>query len=201
MKKLLIASALLTALTGCQSTSSVGNDINQMACYFPDDLAQEHQAPQWVCGTMPQGVEIGGIGYAKKSAAGLSVMRTVAVNNARKDLAQQFETNVNTMFKQAMDSTITSTGEAVSEKVNEHFESVTKNMTSRSLANSRVIATTRSPKGGLLTLVGMDKATFDSNLAQVVEAAGSKESGLWKKFNNKKAEESLQQALNSMIQQ
>ena len=196
MKKLLLSSALVFGLAGCQSTG--GNNIQDLTCYFPDSVQDE--APQWVCDVMPDSIAIGSVGYAKKSAAGMSVMRTIAVNDARRGLAEQFESNVNTMFKQAMATTVQSTGEAVSEEVNEQFESVTKTMTSRTLSNSRVIVTQRSPAGGLYTLGGMDQATYDSNVAQVVEAASNKESGLWNKFNNKKAEESLQQALDSMIQ-
>ncbi|MGF1699161.1 LPP20 family lipoprotein [Photobacterium makurazakiensis] len=196
MKKLLLSSALVLGLSGCQSTSS--NSIQDLTCYYPDSV--QHEAPAWVCDVMPASITIGSVGYAKKSAAGMSVMRTIAVNDARKGLAQQFESNVNTMFKQAMAATVESTGEAVTENVNEQFESVTKTMTSRSLSNSRVIVSQRSPAGGLYTLVGMDQATYDNNVAQVVEAASNKESGLWNKFNNKKAEENLQQALSSMIQ-
>ncbi|MDV5170738.1 LPP20 family lipoprotein [Photobacterium rosenbergii] len=196
MKKLLLSSAVVLGLSGCQSTG--GNNIQDLTCYFPDSVQDE--APKWVCDVMPDSIAIGSVGYAKKSAAGMSVMRTIAVNDARRGLAEQFESNVNTMFKQAMATTVQSTGEAVSEEVNEQFESVTKTMTSRTLSNSRVIVTQRSPAGGLYTLVGMDQATYDSNVAQVVEAASNKESGLWNKFNNKKAEESLQQALDSMIQ-
>lgn len=196
MKKLLLSSALVIGLAGCQSTGS--NNVQDLTCYYPDSV--QHEAPKWVCDVMPDSVAIGSVGYAKKSAAGMSVMRTIAVNDARRGLAEQFESNVNTMFKQAMSATVQSTGEAVTEDVNEQFVSVTKTMTSRSLSNSRVIVTQRSPAGGLFTLVGMDQATYDSNVAQVVEAASNKESGLWNKFNNKKAEESLQQALDSMIQ-
>lgn len=196
MKKKLVFVAVAALLAGCQSTS--GNNITEMPCYYPD--APEHDAPKWVCDVMPDGLAIGSVGYAKKSSAGLSVMRTKAVNDARKGLAQQFEVQVNTMFKEAVASKVVSTGDNVTDEVTEQFESVTKNISTRTLSNSRVIVSASSPAGGLYTLVGMDQATFDSNVAKVVETASDKESGLWKQFNNKKAEESLAQALDSMVQ-
>ncbi|MEJ2762754.1 LPP20 family lipoprotein [Photobacterium sp. MCCC 1A19761] len=195
MKKTLMTTMLVMGLAGCQSNTV--NDVQSMACYYPD--AVQHEAPKWVCDVMPEGIAMGSVGYAKKSAAGMSVMRTIATNDARKRLAEQFETNVNTMFKQAMTAEVASTNESVSETVNEQFQSVTKNVSSRTLSNSRVIVSTSSPGGGLYTLVGMDQATYERNVAMVVEAAADKDSGLWKQFNDKKAEESLQKALDSML--
>lgn len=195
MKKVLITTAVLGMLAGCQSSDTV-KAVQQIDCFYPDSPASA--APRWVCDVMPEGIEMGAVGYAKKSVAGLSIMRDVATNDARSRLAQQFESNVNTIFKQATQANIVSTTESASEEVNEYFESVTKNMTSRTLSNSRVIVTQISPSGGLYTLVGMDKVTYDENLAKVIAAAGNKDPELWNKFNNKKAAEELDAALSSL---
>ncbi|NRB22941.1 LPP20 family lipoprotein [Shewanella sp.] len=195
MKKILITAGVMVALAGCQSNDTV-QDVEQLDCFYPD--AATMSAPRWVCDVMPHGIEIGAVGYAKKSVAGLSIMRDIATNDARARLAQQFESNVNTLFKQATQASIISTTDRVSEDVNEYFESVTKNVTSRTLSNSRVIVTQRSPGGGLYTLVGMDKATYDDNIAKVVAAAGKKDPALWNKFNNNKAAEELDAVLSSL---
>ncbi|MEZ9199888.1 LPP20 family lipoprotein [Shewanella sp. 10N.286.54.B9] len=195
MKKVLITAAVLAMLGGCSSNDTVQN-VQQVDCFYPD--APTVSAPRWVCDVMPEGIEMGAVGYAKKSVAGLSIMRDVATNDARARLAQQFESNVNTLFKQATKANVISTTESVSEEVNEYFESVTKNVTSRTLSNSRVVVTQRSPGGGLYTLVGMDKATYDDNLAKVVAAAGKKDPELWNKFNNKKAAEELDAVLSTL---
>jgi len=195
MSKKLVTAVALGLLAGCASNDTVQN-VQQIDCFYPD--APTVAAPRWVCDVMPEGIEMGAVGYAKKSVAGLSIMRDVATNDARARLAQQFESNVNTLFKQATTANINSTTENVSEQVSEYFESVTKNVTSRTLSNSRVIVTQRSPGGGLYTLVGMDKATYDANLAQVISAAGNKDPQLWNKFNNKKAAEELNAVLSSL---
>ncbi len=195
MKKLLIAACALVALAGCKSTDTV-QTVQDIECFYPD--APTSKAPKWVCDITPNGIELGAVGYAKKSIAGLSIMRDVAVNDARAKLAQQFETSVQSVFKQAIKASTVSTTESVNENVNEYFESVTKNVTSRVLSNSRVIVTQRSPAGGLFTLVGMDKATYDTNLQKVIKAAGNKDPELWKKFNNKKASEELDAVLSSL---
>ncbi|MCK8046835.1 LPP20 family lipoprotein [Shewanella sp. 1CM18E] len=196
MKKVLVATAVVAVLAGCQSNDTV-KDVQQIDCFYPD--APTTEAPRWVCDVMPTGIEMGAVGYAKKSVAGLNIMRDVATNDARARLAQQFETNVNTLFKQATTANIASSStDGVSEEVNEYLESVIKNVTSRTLSNSKVIVTQRSPGGGLYTLVGMDKATYDENIAKVVAAAGNKDPELWNKFNSKKAAEELDAALSSL---
>ncbi|RTR36917.1 hypothetical protein EKG38_21700 [Shewanella canadensis] len=195
MKKILITTCFIGMLAGCQSNDTVQN-VQQLDCFYPDAVTVS--APRWICDVMPEGIEMGAVGYSKKSVAGLNIMRDIATNDARARLAQQFESNVNTLFKQATQANIVSTTEEVSEEVTEYFETVTKNVTSRTLSNSRVIVTQRSPGGGLYTLVGMDKATYDANLAAVVTAAGQKDPQLWNKFNNKKAAEDLEAVLSSL---
>ncbi|MCG6229947.1 LPP20 family lipoprotein, partial [Vibrio furnissii] len=142
-------------------------------------------------------LEAGAMGYAKKSAAGMGVMRKVAINEARVQLAAQFQTDVNNLFKQAVQSSVNTTNDVAVENVVETFENVTKNVVTRSLSNSKLIVSQVSPTGGLYVLVGMDKATFQANVDQVVDAA-SKDAKLWNQFNNEKAAEDLTNALNSL---
>ncbi|OLQ72809.1 hypothetical protein BIT28_06370 [Photobacterium proteolyticum] len=198
MNKTLLILAIAAGLVGCQSNQTL-EDVTLMNCTYPD--APEVEAPYWICDVMPQGVEIGGVGYAKKSVAGMSIMRDIATNDARKRLAQNFETNVNNLFQQAAESNIKSTNDSVVEEVVEQFKSVSKNVTSRTLVNSRVLRTQTSPAGGLYTLVGMDKATYDANVSKITATAGDRESELWQKFNNKKAAEELKAALSSLSTQ
>lgn len=184
------------ALFGCSSTQTVQDVKSQINCTYPD--APQHEAPGWICDVMPEDLEIGAVGFAKNSKAGLSIMRDIAMNDAKSRLAQQFESNVNNLFKQASSAAITSTDEKTVETVNEYFESVTKNVTSQTLTNARVLASQRSPGGGLYTLVGMDKATYDQNLQQIVNHAKGKDPVLWKQFNSQKTEQALDNVLNSL---
>ena len=197
MKKLLVLGAVAAALVGCKSDDSVEGVQHFAQCTFPD--APTVEAPSWICDVMPKDLAIGAKGYAKKSAAGQSVMRRIAVNDARVALASEFETNVSNMFQQAMQgTTLTKSTEGSTEEVMEAFQDVTKTVTSRTLTNSRVIVSQVSPAQGLYVLVGMDQATYEANLDKVIDAAGGQDSELRKQFKNKKAEEALEKVLLKM---
>ncbi len=199
MKKLFVLTGVLALITACSGTQTVKDAQKYADCYFPD--APTKDAPAWVCDVMPKDLAIGAMGYAKKSAAGMNVMRKIAINNARVELASQFQTDVNNMFKQAIENSVdTSAVDDVAEKIEktiESFENVTKNVVTRSLSNSRIVVSQVSPAGGLYVLVGMDKETYQANLNQVVDSA-AKEASLWNQFNSERAAEDLESALNSL---
>ncbi len=196
MKKTLLAVTSLSLLAACSSTQTVEQAQQFAPCTFPDSPTSE--APAWVCDVIPTDLAAGALGYAKKSAAGIGVMRKVAVNDARVQLAAQFQTDVSNMFKQAVESSVnTSTEQGAIENVVETFESVTKNVVSRSLTDSKLIVSQVSPAGGLYVLVGMDKQAYQTNINEVVDAA-SQEQKLWHQFNGEKATEDLTNALNSL---
>lgn len=196
MKKILLSSVIALTLSACSSTMSV-EDAQQFAnCTFPD--APTVKAPAWICDVMPKDLAAGGMGYAKKSAAGMSVMRKIAINDARVQLASQFEIDVNNMFKQAIKSTVnTHTQDGIEEDVVETFENVTKNVVTRSLSNSKLLVSQVSPTGGLYVLVGMDKEAYQANLNKVVDTV-NQDASLWKKFNNEKTAEDLSKAFESL---
>lgn len=196
-KKCLIAFMLAGSLAACQTTSDV-QSLKSAVCFFPD--APGKKAPKWVCGITPDGVEISATGYAQKNIAGLSVMNNIATNNARINLGRQFEVNVKSLVKSAVVAKADSDSESgkVSENVNEYFEKVTKSISTTTLSNSRILSTAASPAGGLYTLVGMDKATFDTNFSKVVEKAEAKNTELWNKFNDKKTTEELTKVLSAL---
>lgn len=197
MKKLLIATTVMVTLAGCSSTQTVKETQTFATCTFPDTPAIE--APAWVCDVMPKDLAAGATGYAKKSAAGMSIMRTVAVNNARVALASQFQVDINNMFKQAIEaSTETTTALGVNENVQETFESITKNVVTRTLTNSHLLVSQTSPSGGLYVLVGMDQAAYDMNVNKIVDEVTNEDSALWDQFNNEKAADDLAKALESL---
>lgn len=195
MKKTVLMSLMALSLAACNSTQTVEQAQQFAQCTFPD--APTTEAPAWICDVMPTDLEAGAMGYAKKSVAGMGVMRKVAINEARVQLAAQFQTDVNNLFKQAVESSVDTDETGAIENVVETFESVTKNVVTRSLSNSKLIVSQVSPTGGLYVLVGMDKATYQANVDQVVDAA-TKESQLWSQFNSEKAEQELSNALNSL---
>ena len=213
-KRTLITASLVTVLAGCQSTEPK-NEMDDMACYYPD--APTKIAPKWVCGITPSHLEIIGTGYAKKSIAGLSVMNDISLTDARVNLSSQFEVSVQSLVKTALTSdvkTSSATGLAnstdysptgdvsvaaeqlqVNQDVTEYFEKVSKNISSNALSNARIIVKKTSPAGGLYTLVGMDKATYDANLNKIAQKAAGKDADLWGKFNDKKTADQLQKVI------
>ncbi|MEZ8140855.1 LPP20 family lipoprotein [Enterovibrio sp. FF113] len=197
-KKSLVAVSLALFLSACSNNATVEQSQNFAACTFPDSPKDE--APGWVCDVMPSDIGIAATGYAKKSAAGMSVMRKVAANEARVALASQFQTDVNNMFKQAVESTMsTNTEDGVSESVMETFENVTKTVVSRSLTDSRVLVSQVSPTGGLYVLVGMDQEAYKANRNGAIDAVGE-DATLWNQFNNEQAADDLAKTLESLKQ-
>jgi len=194
-KKCLIALTLVGSLAACQTTSNV-QELKSASCSFPD--APEAEAPQWVCGITPDGIEISATGYAKKNIAGLSVMNDLSKNDARVQLGRQFEVNVKSLVKTVVTANTDTGNEGVSENVKEYFEKIAKSISSTTLTNSRILASQTSPAGGLYTLVGMDKATFDANFSKVVAKAEAKDAELWNKFNDKKTTEELGKVLSAL---
>ncbi|MDD1793385.1 LPP20 family lipoprotein [Enterovibrio makurazakiensis] len=198
MKKSLVAVSLALVLSACSNNATVEQSQNFAACTFPDSPKDE--APGWVCDVMPSDIGIAATGYAKKSAAGMSVMRKVAANEARVALASQFQIDVNNMFKQAVEASVTTnTTEGVNESVMETFENVTKTVVSRSLTDSRVLVSQVSPTGGLYVLVGMDQEAYKANRNSVIDAAGE-DATLWNQFNNEQAADDLAKTLESLKQ-
>ncbi len=132
----------------------------------------------------------------------MSVMRKLATNDARVNLAAQFQTDVNNLFQQAVESSVNTSAtdgmNVVNENVQETFENITKNVVTRSLTNSRVIVSQASPTGGLYVLVGMDQATFDANINKVIDEVSSEDSALWDKFNNEQAAADLAEAFEAL---
>ncbi|OED71671.1 hypothetical protein A143_17010 [Vibrio splendidus ZS-139] len=201
MKKLIIATSLVTALAGCQSNNNTLEQAQNFAsCTFPD--APTVEAPGWICDVVPTDVAIGATGYAKKSAAGMSVMRKIAVNDARVNLAAEFETDVSNLFQSATDGAVsTSAGEGVTlvtENVQEAFENITKSVVSKRLTNSRILVSQASPAGGLYVLVGMDQAAYDANMNKIIDEVGGEDSALWNQFNDDKAAADLAAVFDSL---
>ncbi|QFT09438.1 lipoprotein [Vibrio sp. THAF190c] len=201
MKKLLIATSLVAALAGCQSNNATVKEAQNFApCTFPD--APTVSAPGWICDVIPSDIAAAAKGYSKKSAAGMSVMRKIAVNDARVNLAAEFETDVSNLFQAATEG-VTSTSAAegvtlVTEDVQETFENITKTVVNKTLTNSRVIVSQASPTGGLYVLVGMDQAAYDANMNKVIDEVGGEDSALWDQFNNEKAAADLAAAFDAL---
>ncbi|SJL83501.1 LPP20 family lipoprotein [Vibrio palustris] len=196
MKMRLTLGLSALVLAGCQTTQTTADAQHYQQCKYPK--AQSTEAPAWVCDVMPNDLGIAAKGYAQKSIAGLSMMRQIAINDARANIAQQFEARVQRMFEQATSGTQSvSTDNGQTETFKTTLQSATKTIVDRTLTNSRLIVSQVSPNGDLYVLVGMDKPTYQANLNQAIDGI-NQDTSLWKKFNDKKAESELKQSLNDL---
>ena len=71
-------------LSACGGKTQPGPSVAD--CTYPD--APDQVAPGWICDEPVAGVELSATGYAKKSAAGHSFMKQMAMADARMQLAQ-----------------------------------------------------------------------------------------------------------------
>ncbi|WP_038219993.1 LPP20 family lipoprotein [Vibrio sp. N418] len=199
MNKTLVAASLTLLLSACSNIQTVEQSQDFAACTFPDSPSEN--APGWVCDITPTDLAISATGYAKKSAAGMGIMKKVALANAQVILAAQLKAQVSNKFSQLMDSSVTSGVEdAALESVYEKIEDITENVVSQSLSGARIQMSMVSPKGGLYLLIGMDQATYNANISKAVDELNN-DSKLWDTFNSEQAAKELQQALESMKQQ
>ena len=195
MKKVLLVTLIAASLSACSSFQTVEQAQDFSQCIYPD--SPNDKAPAWVCDVMPTDLGAGAMGYAKKSIAGLNIMRKAAVTNARASLAAQFETHVKDQVEQSINSESKSSNEQVTEKAVEKIQSATKTTVDSSLANSKIIVSQISPKGNLYILVGMDTQTYQANIDKLNNEV-KKQVDLWNKFNNEKAQKEVNNTFDSL---
>ncbi|GAM58725.1 hypothetical protein JCM19231_2763 [Vibrio ishigakensis] len=171
-----------------------------MTCYYPEAYGVE--APSWICGQTPTDIELMGVGLAKKSAGGMSLMRKRATENARADLAAALQTDVNDMLTEAIatykEVVVENGAETSVDKAEENIERVLQTVVSKTLANTRVAMVTTDPKGNMYALVSMDKPTYDQHVNEVIDSVSNSDSELWNQFNNEKAQEDLAAAFQAL---
>jgi len=170
---------LLTACAGGPKIAAVED------CTYPDAI--NTVAPGWVCDEPVAGVELSAVGYSKKSSAGVSFMKQMAVADARVQLAQTFKIHVNNMIKQYAETT----GSADSETVDQVNTSVSKLITSETLIGSRLYKSKVSPAGGIFVIVGLDSAKVQKATEDGIKTSMKNDAALWQKFNAQKAQDEL----------
>ena len=154
-------------------------------CTYPD--ANTQVAPGWVCDEPIPGVELSAVGFAKKSSAGFSFMKQMAVADARVQLAQTFKIHVSNMIKQYAETT----GAADSETVDQVNTSVSKLITSETLIGSRLFKSKVSPVGSLYVIVGLDSTNVQRAAEDSIKASMKNDNALWQQFKAKKAQDEL----------
>ena len=178
--------------------SACGKDDSIMAvedCVFPD--AQDTEAPAWVCDQPVEGLAVSAVGVAEKSAAGHSFMKNMAATDARVQLAQRMQVQVQNMVKQYAETT----GAASTETVDKVNTSVTKQITDQTLLGTKIYKTRTSPNGALYVLLGMDGTAVARATQDALRTSMSNDAALWQQFKAQKGQDELAAAIADMKQQ
>lgn len=147
----------------------LGLNLPAMAdeCVFPNS---NKSAPLWVCDAPVEGVTVGAVGSMRKSGAGISFMKQMAITDARVQLAQQVRVQVANTVKQYVEST----GAASSETVDRVNTSGTKQITNETLQGIKTFKSIVAPDGTMYVLVGLDEASTKKFTEAAVKAAISR---------------------------
>jgi len=144
------------------------------------------QYPEYVVNPPQSGDAIYGVGYAKQSTLPLSIK--VAETNARADIANQIETQI----QSAVTSYMQEAGTADDMQTIEFVESITRQVTDTML--SGVITEQRNPMedGGVWVLMKYGKNSFLENFETVAKEFERSESAEYAEFKAAQALERLQ---------
>ena len=170
-------------LAGCGGKTQPAPSVAD--CTYPD--ASDQVAPGWICDEPVAGVELSAVGYAQKSAAGVSFMKQMAVADARVQLAQTFKVHVNNMIKQYAETT----GAADSETVDQVNTSVSKLITSETLIGSRLFKSKVGPTGSMYVIVGLDSNNVQKAAEDSIKSSMKNDEALWQQFKANKAQDEL----------
>ena len=190
--KLLGLITIAVMLTACGKDNSI---MEITECVFPD--APDTEAPYWVCDQPVEELAVSAVGVAEKSAAGHSFMKNMAATDARVQLAQRMQVQVQNMVKQYAETT----GAADSETVDKVNTSVTKQITDQSLLGTKIYKTVTSPNGALYVLLGMDENATAEVTQNALRTSMRNDAALWQQFKAQKAQDELAASIAEMKQQ
>ncbi|MGO3345699.1 MAG: LPP20 family lipoprotein [Marinomonas sp.] len=183
--KLLGVAAAALLLAACSSKEILTQAEPVPDCMFADGSNKE--APQWVCGSPVEGVELSAVGYSEKSAAGPNYMKQMAATAARVELAQVLSLNLQNMVKQYVETT----GAGDAESVDRVNSVVTKQVTEQTLVGSRVLRQLPTPNGGLVVLVGLDPKQTESISEDILRTSMKNNQAIYQKLESKKSFDEL----------
>jgi hypothetical protein len=148
MKKLLVL-ALIAALAGLASCRSQKQE--EMINGLPSFVSNPPVADDALCG----------VGFGKQSTFEMS--RTIAMTNARADIARQIETTIQaTVVSYAQESGVDNTSQAIT-----FAETVTREMTNTTLSGVVPVRLVPDKEGGVWVLLSYSR----DNLRQAAETA------------------------------
>lgn len=186
---LVVATTVTAIISGCNETPKPaepiqpGTVVSNFACKQENVLA-----PKWTCVPIVDGY-YAGVGVAKKSAAGMGMMRRVALANGRSELVQQIQTQI----KDKLETFTRTTGNGTSETVDQVNTAVSKQIAKVDLKGSKGIDIWNAPSGDLYMLVTVPEQTVNKKVKETIKNTSSmkNDNALWQQFQSQQALESL----------
>lgn len=177
-----LAGLIAATMVGCGGATPEPKEEADFRCKQENVLA-----PSWTCVPMVEG-GYAGVGIAQKSAAGMGMMRRVALANGRSDLAQQIKSQV----KDKVETFTRTTGVAEQETVDQVATAVSKQVAKIDLSGSKAVDSWQSPSGSLYLLVTVPEATVNGEVKNAVKTSFKNDQALWQQFQAKNALEGLE---------
>ena len=182
VSSLIFAGLAATIISGCGETPEPPKATDpDFRCHQENVLA-----PKWTCVPMVEGA-YAGVGIAQKSAAGMGMMRRVALANGRSNLAQQISSQV----KDKVETFTRSTGNGDRETVDQVATSVSKQLAKVDLKGSKGIDAWTAPSGALYMLVTVPEESVNKKVKEAVQTSFKNNEALWQQFQSKNALEAL----------
>jgi len=177
-----LAGLIAASFTGCGEKTPAPAAVDQFGC-----KQESVAAPKWTCIPMVEGA-YAGVGVAPKSAAGMAMMRRVALANGRSDLAQQIQTQV----KDKVELFTRTTGVGSGETVDAVATAVTKQVAKVDLKGSKAVDVWNAPSGALYMLVTVPSSQVNKEVQNAVKTSFKNDNALWQQFQSKNALEGLE---------
>lgn len=181
LSSIALAGLVAATITGCGAAPEAKPEVADFRCKQENVLA-----PQWTCIPIVEGA-YAGVGVAKKSAAGMGHMRTVALANGRSDLAQQIKSQV----KDKVETFTRTTGNGEQETVDRVTTAVSKQVAQVDLQGSKAVDAWNAPSGDLYLLVTVPEAVVNGAVKDAVKTSFKNDNALWQQFQAKNALEDL----------
>jgi len=178
---LLLSAVALMGFAGCASAPA---KVAVAECVFP---GSDKAAPIWVCDGPVEGMSVGAVGSATKTAAGHDFMKQMAATAARVQLAQNMKVQVQNMIKQYAETT----GAGDKETVDRVNTSVTKQITDQTLTGTKIFRSASGPDGTLYVLVGLDEAATQKLTEAAVKTSMNNDRAAWQQFKAKGGQDEL----------
>ncbi|UQB42099.1 LPP20 family lipoprotein [Thiomicrospira microaerophila] len=186
--KLGLVAIMLVFLSACANKQKLEQAESAQACEYQPGV----KAPQWYCDPQYEG-GLAAVGEAAPNPAGDNNMqRTVAMGNARDDLARQMEVEVKNMLENW--TRTTGTGEAQTYEAN--IANVSRQVANQTLNGSNQLARWVAPDGTLVLLVGVKD---QGSLRNSIKTSLRNEDALWQQFQSQQALQALDREIDKML--